>query len=255
MEKNIKEIEVFEKIKEVVYELHPIKRPRIDSLEYIVNGNRKPEMDIMFYFYRDFDNSIKTQITIIDRFSVSKNYVQKNYLIDSSISEDTIGKLITFILSEFPYMSSLHQCTCGFEMNFNIGVEHEEEQGVSCSKINFQFDTHPKLYESFVQLFRSYLKYIVNTFYGAVSNTADFKNAYQRYSDKTKMEIISSLSYSELKRLINLIDEDNLRRLLSDMDSECFFTLCDLFQNSNESTKRKILELKGNTIDSVIDIK
>ena len=78
MEKNIKEIEVFEKIKEVVYELHPIKRPRIDSLEYIVNGNRKPEMDIMFYFYRDFDNSIKTQITIIDRFSLSKNYVQKN---------------------------------------------------------------------------------------------------------------------------------------------------------------------------------
>lgn len=255
MERNIKETEVFEIIKDVVYDLHPVKQPRIDFWEYVGSGIKKPEMDILFYFYRDFDDSIKTQITIMDRFGISKNYTQKDYLIDSSISEETIGKLITFILSEFPYMLSLHQQAGGFEINFSLGAEHEEEQGISCSKINIEFDTHPKLYESFRKLFRDYLEYIVNTFYGAVSNTADFKEAYKKYSDKIKMEILDSLSYEELKKLINLIDEKRLRMLLSDIDNDYFFELCNLFQKNNETTKKKILELKSSAIDDVIDSK
>lgn len=251
-ERYIKDDEVLNIIKDVIYELHPVMRPRIYSWAYLEKGIKMPEMEIRFYFYNDDDLDTKTQIMFLDGTESCKHEIPTTYVVDAKISMQTIGKLISFLLTEFPYMRSLHESPNGFGINFNIGLEHEEQEGISLSAIDINFDTHPRLYSEFRELFRDYLEYIINSFYGYVSRTPEFKNAYNRYSDKIKRETIDSLSYIELQNLLRLIDENRLRELLLGMNNDDFFELCNSFQKSNETTKRKILELKERTINDVI---
>ena len=252
-ERYTKEDEIFNKIKDVMYKLHPIKKPRIDSWKCFCNCIKKPEMAITFYFYKDDDGLTRTQVLFLDGTESSKHSTGDIYVVKSELSEQTIGKLISFILSEFPYIGSLHQCGSGFEISFNIGLENEEQEGISCSKINIWFETHPNIYGQFKQLFHDYLEYIVDTFYVEVSKTPQFIDAYRRYSDKLKEEIIESLSYEELQKFVKLIDEKKLRILLSELNNDYFFELCNSFQEQNETTKKKILELKESTVNTVVN--
>ena len=252
-EKYIKDSEIFEKIKEVIYGLYPVKKPRLDSWEYLCTCTKKPEMAITFYFYKDDDGSTKTQVMFLTGTESVKHGISTVYVVDSKLSKQTIGKLISFILLQFPYMRSLHQNGSGFEMNFNLGLENEEQEGISCNKIDIQFETHPKFYGEFKDLFRNYLEYIVDTFYVAVSKTPQFISSYKKYSDKIKKETIESLSYDQLQKFTKLIDEKILRILLSNIDNDYFFELCNTFQKENETTKKKILELKDSTVNSVIN--
>lgn len=251
-EKYTKDVEIFDKICDVIYELYPIKKPRFDSWEHLCNCTEKPEMSISFYFYKDKDDSIKTQVLFLKGTQSSKHSISTIYVVDSELSEQTIGKLIFFILSEFPYMSSLQEIGSGFEIKFNIGLEHEAQEGISLSAIDIQFETHPNFYKDFKNLFHSYLEYIVDNFYVAVSKTPQFISAYKRYSDKIKRETIESLSYEELQKLVKFIDEKELRTLLSSIDNDYFFELCGSFQKENENTKKKVLELRDSTVNNLI---
>lgn len=252
-ERYTKDSEIFEKIKDVIYELHPIKKPRIDSWECLINRTKKPEIEISFYFYKDDDSSIKTQVIFLDGNESVKNGISTVYVVDSEISKQTIGKLISFILSEFPYIKSLHENSNGFEINFGIGVENEEQEGISLSAIDISFDTHPLLYNEFKEIFHDYLKYIVVSFYDVVSRTPQFKNEYIKYCDKIKRQTIESLSYDELQEFARIIDEKRLRELLLKMDNDYFFELCDCFQRSSKTAKKKVLGLKGCIITDVTD--
>jgi len=252
-ERYTKDDEIFDIIKKNIYNIYPFKKPRIDSWEYFCNCKKKPEMAITFYFYKDADESTRTQVMFLNGNASFKHGTGDTYIIKSHLSEKTICKLISFILSEFPYMTSLHQFGSGFEINFDIGLENEELDGISCSKIDIQFETHPKFYDEFKELFREYLEYIVDAFYVEVSKTPLFIKTYREYSDKIKRELIESLSYEELQKFIKLIDDNNLRAMLLNMDNDYFFNLCNSFQKQNEATKKKVLELKESTVNTVLN--
>lgn len=239
--------EVITKIREVIYKLYPVKEPRIDSdmYTYISNRTKMPKMGINFYFYKDDIGSTKTQILFMnDGTSISKCY-----LVDGKVSNNSIGSLISFLLQQFPYVSFVRSFAYGIEMNFTIGLEHYEQEGISCKSIDVEFNTHPKFYGDFRNLFRDYLEYIVNTFYESMSNTPEFKKAYENYSSMIKKQIVDSLSYEELLRFASLMEVKELRELLSSMDNDYFFKLCNSFQKSSDMTKRKVLELKVNAIN------
>lgn len=253
MEAYIKEDELLNKIKENIYTLHPIRKPRIDSLAYYKKCEQKPEMSIDFYFFKDCDNLVKVQVCFMDGCRGFRHGVNNSYLIDTSISEETIGKLISFILINFPYMRSLHTTGTGFEMNFCIGVEHEEEEGIGCSSIDIVFKTNYLLYDDFKELFRKYIEYITDNFYAYVSKTPEFKDAYNKWAQKIMTETIMSLSHDELNNFIDLIDDDVMRQLLFSMNSDYFFEICESFQKNSETTKKKLLELKLNTVDTSIN--
>ena len=250
-DRNIKEEEVFEKIKESIYKLHPIKKPRIDSWAYYEKHLENPEMIIYFYFFRDNDDSVKVQVGFMDGCRSFRYGIDESYLTDTVISEETISKLISFILINFPYMRSLYKTPTGFEMNFRIGAEHEEEEGIECSVVDVVFETHPLLYDRFRELFNDYIEYITDNFYAYVSKTPEFKKAYNKWAKKIKGEIITSLSHDELINFVSLIDDDVMRQLLFSMNSDYFFEICNSFQKNNETTKKKMLELKASTIDAV----
>lgn len=249
----IKEEQIFEKIKESIYKLHPIKKPRIDSWMYYESHSNKPEMNIEFYFFIDKDDSVKVQVGFMDGCRSFKHSIDNSYLTNNIISEETIRKLISFILINFPYMLSLHKNSTGFEINFCIGMEHEEEEGIECSAIDIVFETHPLLYDNFKEVFNNYIEYITDNFYTYVSKTPEFKEAYDKWAMKTKNEIINYLSHDELTNFVSLIDDNVIRQLLSSMNIDYFFKICESFQKNSEMTKKKILELKKSTMNTAID--
>ena len=117
-----KDSEIFYKIIDVIYKLHPITKPRIDSWNNLCNCIQNPEMSISFYFYKDNDDSVKTQVLFLDGNRSSMNGISTTYIVDSEISKMTVIKLISFILSEFPYIRSLGECVNVFEINFDLGI-------------------------------------------------------------------------------------------------------------------------------------
>lgn len=250
-DRNIKEEDVFEKIKEQIYELHPIRKPRIDSWAYYESRTAKPEMSIDFYFFVDNDDSVKVQIGFMDGCRSFRHSAGNSYLTDIVISEETIVKLISFILINFPYMQSLHKTPNGFEMNFCIGAEHEEEEGIGCSVVDVVFETHPLLYDRFKELFNNYIEYITDNFYAYVSKTPEFNEAYNKWSKKIKGEIITSLSHDELVNFVSLIDDEAMRQLLFSMNNDYFFEICNSFQKNSETAKKKMLELKDSSLDTM----
>lgn len=70
---------------------------------------------------------------------------------------------------------------------------------------------------------------------------------------KTKNEIINYLSHDELTNFVSLIDDNVIRQLLSSMNIDYFFKICESFQKNSEMTKKKILELKKSTMNTAID--
>lgn len=235
MRENINENQVFEKIKEAIYELCPVKKPRIDLR--IKDSSREKKIGIDFNFYRDEDNLIKVQIGFLESNCLTGRFVSKYYLVDEVISKETVDRLISFLLSEFPYAKNFHTYPTGFEMEVGLGVEHLEEEGISCSGISVQFSTHPLLMENLNELFCGYLEYIICNFREQVSKNPRCVKDYKKFGERIKKVTLDSFSVEEMKQLVDLLDEEELRILLCGIDTGSFFKLCDMIRESASDVK------------------
>lgn len=237
MEKYVDEIEVFDKFKKVIDELYPVKKPRMELVDgYIPSRNK--DLKINFYFYRDQEDIIRMQMY----FSKGNNEMSKYFLISDKLSNDMIGKLISFLLKEFPYVMSVQTNLMGFEIESVIGLEHFDEEGISCSRVNLKFDTHPKLYREFTEMFQNYLNYILSNYMEYMSMAPQIKESYKKYRANLKKDIINSLSREELENLIGLLTDEEFKDLLIGMNTKKFFEVCDkLGEDVNKPRSLKLI--------------
>lgn len=237
MEKYIEKKMIFKKIKEEIYKLYPVLEPRVirNKNESGYNSN---ELGINFYFY-DIDDSICAQICFFKDNGLGFKYC----LVDDDFADEVIGNLIRFLLIEFPYVNNLNTCSNGFKMEFGIGVEQHGNRGISCSKVNVSFDTHPDLISRFSSLFSYYLEYIMFTFQEEISKNPECSKGYYRgYYDMLKPMMIKNLTSDELKKIINLLTDEEIKKLLLGISDSRFFELTDSFYNKDK--KGMVRELK-----------
>lgn len=240
VEKYIDEAEIFEKIKEEIYKLCPVKQPRV-----VFDGDgyfKDIEVGIEFYFYKEENQIVNTMVSI--------NNMTNSYLVVGDVSNDTIGKLVAFLLNEFPYVNSVQTRVNGFEIEFLAGLEHFEQEGIGCNKISINFDTHPVLHKEFSELFQRYLNYIVSNFAESMSRAPQLRVAYKNYRAGIKKNIINSFSSEELRKFIDLMTDEERCALLIGMNTEKFFEVCDRVQKCGNASKGMVKELKrGFTTD------
>lgn len=236
MEKYIEEKEIYEKIKEVIYSLCPIKKPRMKFDEEGFYQNIC--LRIYFYFYEDSTGKIITQLSLLKE----GKQLPISYLTNQKIKEDTIKKIMEFIFSEFPYVNNLQTRLNGFDIDCGIGLENFLDEGISCNKISIIFETHPKLCKDFSDLFENYLTHIMTNFINHMERAPQIRDAYKKYKINMQKRIINNLDYEELKQLIMGLTEEKLRELLISMNSDNFFELCDkIQQNTNPPKTLKLI--------------
>ena len=242
MEKYIKEGDLVNTIKEVICELCPVKKPRI-SFDEDTYRYENTDLKITFYFYE-----VKDFVCVQICFWKNDKGTFKYCLVDEKISNDVIGDLIRFLLSEFPYVNSLYTHGNGFELFFGLGLEHHEKEGVSCNKLGLSFNTHPDLIKRFSSLFDDYLKYIMFTFQEEISKNPECaKGYYKGYYDMIKPMKIRELSSFDLRKIASLLSDDEICELLCRMSNDRFFELYDMLKNDSNVVKGKVLELKKNS--------
>ena len=237
LKKYIKELEAFEKFKETIYELYPVKKPRMElEEEYIPTKNTS--LRICIWPFKDIKGIVKTQMT----FTNDSSGTNKFYFIDDKLSNETIGKMMTFILKEFPYVRSVQTNSIGFEIKTVIGLEHFEEEGISCSKVNIVFNTSIKLAREFNNMFEEYLNYILSNYMEYMSRAPQIKEVYKKYRTSIKKDIINSLSRDDKIKFINLLSDEELSDLLIGMNTDNFFKVCDKFDKDINKPKSLRLE-------------
>ena len=248
MKKYIEEREVFDKIREVIYGIYPVKYPRVSFSEenYTYENNG---LWITFNFYNDMTGRTNTQVMIsrTGDFCGNSNY----YLVNGEISENTIGNLIKFLLVNFPYVNSLYTYSNGFKMDFGIGLEQHCMEGIGCSSVEVIFDTHPKLKDNFSKVFSDYLEYVMSTFQDEISKNPNcLKGCYKGYYDVMKSRMIKSFSSEDLREIANMLTEDEVRNLLLNMSNERFFELSDNLNRGKTLILSKKLSANNENTDN-----
>ena len=225
MEKYIEEKEVFDKIREVIYGMYPVKYPRVSFSEenYTYENNG---LWITFNFYNDMMDKTNTQVMISRTGDFCGN--SNCCLVNGEISKNTIGNLIRFLLVNFPYVNSLYTYSNGFKMDFGIGLEQHCMEGIGCSRVEVIFDTHPKLKDNFSKVFSDYLEYVMSTFQDEISKNPNcLKGCYKGYYDVLNPQMIKSFSSENLRDIANMLTDEEICNLLRNMSNERFFELCD----------------------------
>lgn len=235
--KELQEKDVYENFKEVIYKLYPIKKPRMELKEEYISTNNA-NLKIVFCFYKSKNNMIKTQMYFVK----DNNGMSKFYFIDDKLSNNTVGKLISFILKEFPYVRSIQTSSMGFDIECVIGLEQFEEEGISCSKVNIVFNSSIKLANEFDGMFQDYLNYILSNYMEYMSRAPQIKEVYKKYRSAIKKDIINSLTRVKLEEFINLLSDEELRDLLIGMNTDNFFKVCDKFDKDINKPKSLSLE-------------
>lgn len=232
--KHIKESEVFEKIKEAIDELCPVKQPRIElnDADYF----EEIKLGIYFGFYTDDDGFLHTKISCVKSNGDVAVSASNYYIVDKEISDDTIGKLVAFLLSNFPYINSVETNSDMFEIEFVSGLEYFEQKGISCNKANIRF-TNMFRKDIFVEMFQNYLSYIVSNFTTEMIRIPLISETYNKSLSSIKEKIISSFSYDELQKFISLLNDEELRKVLICMNTENFFEVCDKFGKDIDKPK------------------
>lgn len=242
----IDEKDVFEKVVETIYELYPKKKPRMElEDEYIPTKNTALKID--FYFFKDKDGIVRSQMY----FTKDYNGLSKFYLINDKLSNETVGKIMSFIFYSFPYVNSVQTSSIGFDIESVIGLEHFEQEGISCSKVNIVFNTSVKMICEFNDMFEEYLNYILSNYMEYMRRAPQIKEVYKQYRTGIKKEIVNSLTRGEIELFISLLSNEELRDLLIGMNTDKFFEICDKLDK--DINKPKSLKLVREIPNKLVD--
>lgn len=244
----IEEKDAFEKFKEIVYELYPIKKPRMELEEEYI-PTRNTSLRVVVWLFKDAKGIVRTQMT----FTKDYDGIYKFFYIDNKLSNDTVGKIMSFIFNEFPYVNSVQTSSIGFDIESVIGLEHFEQEGISCRKINIVFNTIITLAHEFNYMFEEYLNYILSNYIEYMRRAPQIKEVYKKYRTGIKKEIVNSLTRVELERFIGLLSDEELRDLLIGMNTDKFFKTCDEFDK--DMNQPKSLRLINGTPKKIVNNK
>ena len=164
---NINQKEIINKIKREIYRIHPILKPR-----KITEKGNTSVMEIYFNFSATYDN---IPIMVIDFLDGNENYrssTSVSYELDVYIDFEIVNELISYLITEYPYISDFSISSLSFSLDFEYPFEMSEQKGISCDKIILEFNVYDN---EFIPLLNQYLSNILVSFTEELSRTKTFQ--------------------------------------------------------------------------------
>ena len=118
-------------------------------------------MEIYFTFGATYDNKSITAIGFLDEDEYSRSSTSAFYRLDEYINLEIINELISYLITEYPYISDFSLFSQSFSLNFEYPFEMEGQEGISCDKIILEFNAHTK---EFMPILSKYLSDILLKF-------------------------------------------------------------------------------------------
>ena len=193
------------------------KSPQLDVVLNICNN----ETQIMFMFG---NNSFKTSVP--ERATVL-------YIIDF---EEICG-IIDFLLEDHEFIKDINFRNLELDLKFAINWTDKSIKGINCGDIGLELT-----FES-IELKKQYLYLLIQRYYTHLEQVSSFKSMKNEYIDSIKHSYFNSLDKTELITLLNRMGENDLKKLLHNLDNDVFI---NYFMSNEEEPKVRVLSLEDN---------
>ena len=206
--------------------------PYIEDRLLILGNAKSPALDINI----DINNN-ESQIMFMFGNSCVKSSVPERVETPYTISFEEIEDIIDFLLDDHEVISDI--CFNGKELDliFSINWSDKSIKGINCRDIGLELT-----FES-IELKKQYLYLLIQKYYTHLEQVSSFKSMKNEYIDSIKYSYFNSLDKTELITLLNKMSENDLKKLLYNLDNDVFIKYV---MSDEEQPKVRVLSLKDN---------
>ncbi len=201
--------------------------PYVENRISILGKAKAPQFDINI----DIKNE-ETQIMFLFGNNNFKQSIDEKVEISGIITFNEIKDIIDYILSDHEIVKELYIYNNKLNLNFAINWTDENLKGINCSDITIQIKFNDSNLE------KDYLYLLFKTYYNYLIKVPAFKKIRDNYIYKEKESYFEKLNKNELINFLNMLNEDELRKLLLDLNNDTFIKYYD-----NDKEKSKVLVL------------
>ena len=231
----INQNEVLDRIKNEILESHPILNPR-------ENNEIKSIMEIYFNFSIAYDNTLITTIGFLDGNEYSRVSTSTTYKLEEHIDFEIVNQIISYLISNYTYISDFSINQTSFSLNFEYPFEMENQEGISCDKIILKLIARDK---ELIETLKQYLINILFQYKNELSQTQTFKYQYNEYCNNLQNNILDSLNEKEIEEMIKILPFEIKRKLMKKMPSQSFLQFYQEYYHQDKKELSKQL-LKNN---------
>ena len=218
-------------IKSVILKYCPYMEDRLSIL-----GNAKsPELDIKIYINN------KSQIMFMFGNKSFKLSVPERVATSYTISFEEIEDIIDFILDDHEAIKDINFYGKELDLKFAINWTGNSIKGINCNDIRLGLT-----FEN-IELGKQYLYLLIQRYYTHLQQVPSFRSMKNEYIDSMKHSYFNSLDKTELITLLNRMSENDLKKLLHNLDNDVFI---NYFMSNEEQPKVRVLSLIDNKDDT-----
>ena len=208
-------------IKNVILKYCPYMEDRLSIL-----GNAKsPELDIKIYINN------KSQIMFMFGNKSFKLSVPERVATSYTISFEEIEDIIDFILDDHEAIKDINFYGKELDLKFAINWTGNSIKGINCNDIRLGLT-----FEN-IELGKQYLYLLIQRYYTHLQQVPSFRSMKNEYIDSMKHSYFNSLDKTELITLLNRMSENDLKKLLHNLDNDVFIN----YVMSNEEQPESII--------------
>ena len=200
--------DLFAYVKSIILTYCPYSNDRLSIL-----GNIKsPEIDIEVNIR---DN--QTQVMFLFGNNSFKQSIPEQIIIPYIIEFDEISEIIDFVLEDHEYIQNINLYNNSIGLNFAINWTDKSIQGIDCGDIglNLKFNNN-------IELKKQYLYLLFQKYCFVLEHTPSFKKIKNEYINSVKQSYINALDKSQLISLLSVMNENELKELLHNLDNDTF---------------------------------
>ena len=185
--------------------------PYADDRLSILGNAKSPEIDIEVNIR---DN--QTQVMFLLGNNSFKQSIPEQIIIPYIIEFEEISEIIDFILGDHEHIKNINLYNNSIRLNFAINWTDESIKGINCGDIglNLKFNN--------IELEKQYLYLLFQKYYTFLEKTPSFKKIKNEYINGVKQSYFNTLDKSQLISLLSIMDENELKELLYNLDNDTF---------------------------------
>ncbi len=215
-------------IKSVILKYCPYTEDRLS----ILGSSKSPELAIKINI-----NNNDSQIMFMFGNSDFKSGVTERVTTSYTISFDEIGDIINFILDDHEVIKDINFYDKELDLKFAINWTDKSIKGINCGDIELGLT-----FEN-IELGKQYLYLLIQKYHTHLEQVPFFKSMKNEYIDSMKHFYFNSLDKTELITLLNRLSENDLKKLLYNLDNDVFI---NYVMNDEMQSKAGALSLKDN---------
>lgn len=205
-------------------------------LSYIKNIIAKycPYVNNRLYMLDDFDNlEMDILIDFIDdstiiKFMAGTNQIKKSVLesikINSYIDFNEVKNIIDYILKDHEHIKYVSFDNYDkAEFCFDINWDENKLSGLACNDISVKINFHHH-----TNLSRKYMFYLLKAYANYLEKVPSFIKMKKEYFENIKTQYVDELHHRDLMRIINELNDDELRELLKRIDNSVIYDDSDM---------------------------